>query len=96
MGAAGNLGPDQGGLRVKDGGVDPFQVIPALVVVAVAGGGGEVVGPHPVLLHGGEYLGLIDLRRPVNLPESALQPGQNGLSPVKDLTAHAQLLIYGI
>ena len=76
--------------------VDLLQPVPAVVVVPVAGGGGEVVGPHPVPLHGGEDLGLVDLRRPVNLLESVCQPGKDGLPPVKDLTAHAQLLIYGI
>ena len=59
MGAAGDLGPHQGGLGVKNVGVDPLQPLPAVVVVAVARGGGEVVGPHPVFLHGGEDLGLV-------------------------------------
>ena len=59
MGAAGDLGPDQGRFRVKYIGVDLFQRIPSQIVIAVAGGGGEAGGGNPVALHGGEHLGLV-------------------------------------
>ena len=62
VGAAGDLGPHQRGLGVEHVGVDPLQIVPPLVVVAVAGGGGEVGGVDPVFLHGGDDLGLVELR----------------------------------
>ena len=61
VGAAGDLGPYQCGFRVEHVGIDPFQIVPALVVVAVAGGGGKVGGVYPVFLHGRNNLGLIVL-----------------------------------
>ena len=44
VGAAGNLRPHQRSLRVEHICIDPFQIVPALVIVAVAGGGGKVGG----------------------------------------------------
>ena len=73
MGAAGDLGPHQGCLRVEDVGVDPLQVVPALVVVAVAGGGGEVGGVHPIFLHGGHHLGLVVLGHLVDAVKAGAQ-----------------------
>ena len=71
MGAAGDLGPHQGCLCMEHVGIDPLQIIPALVIVAVAGGGGEVGGVHPVFLHGHQHLCLIVLRGLVN----GIKPG---------------------
>ena len=52
VGAAGDLGPDQGGLRMEYVRIDLFQGIPAQVVVAVAGGGCEAGSGNPILPHG--------------------------------------------
>ena len=41
---------------VEEVGVDQVQGIPAQIVVAVAGGAGEVGLGHPVLLEGGQHL----------------------------------------
>ena len=45
-------GMNQRGFRVKDLGLDPFQCIPALIVIAVSGGSGEMGGTDPVVPHG--------------------------------------------
>ena len=90
MGAAGDLGPDQRRLRVEGVGVDPFQIVPAHVVIAVAGGGGKAGGPHPVFLHGGQDLGLVVLGDGVGLPEAVLQGLQDPLAAVADLCGNAQ------
>ncbi len=93
MGAAGDLGADQGRLGVEDIGVDLLQALPALIVVAVAGGGGKVVGPDAAALHGGEDLGLVVLRPAVNGPEAVLQPLQHLLPPPVDGGAEAHFFI---
>ena len=96
MGAAGDLGPDQGGLRVEHIGVDLFQSIPAQVIVTVAGGGGKAGGGYPVFLHGGQNLGLIVLRHRVNGGKALTQPLQGlftvGVDPGRN--AHFHIHIY--
>ena len=93
MGAAGDLRAHQGGLRVKDVRVDSLQVIPALVVVAVAGGGGKVGGVDPVFLHGGQNLALVILRGPVNRVKPGTQGGQYRLAVFIYLPADAQMRV---
>ena len=66
MGAAGNLGPDQGGLRMEYVRIDLFQSIPAQVVVAVAGGGCEAGGGNPIFPHGVQDLCLVVFRNGIN------------------------------
>ena len=61
MGAAGDLGPDQRRLRVEHVGIDTLQIVPALVIVAVAGRGGEVCRVHAVFLHRADDFCLIEL-----------------------------------
>ena len=95
MGAAGDLGPDQGGLAVKHAGVDPLQAVPSVVVVAVAGGGGKVIGADAVFLHGGQDLGLVILRHLVDGPEPVCQSRQHRLASVVHRPADAQALVYG-
>ena len=90
MGAAGDLRPDQCRLRVEGVGVDPFQIVPAHVVIAVAGGGGKAGGTYPVFLHGGQNLGLVVLGNGVGLPEAVLQGLQDPLAAVVDLCRDAQ------
>ena len=90
MGAAGDLRPDQCRFRVEGVGVDPFQIVPAHVVIAVAGGGGKAGGPHPVFLHGGQNLSLIVLRNGIGLTEAVLQGLQDPLAAVVDLCRDAQ------
>ena len=81
---------------MKDGGVDPFQVVPALVVIAIAGGGGEVGGVDPVLLHGAEDLGLVVLGGAVDVREAVPEALQRRLPVSEDLGADAQGLINGL
>ena len=69
MGAAGDLGPHQRRLGAEDAGINTLQIVPAVVVVAVAGGGVEVHGGQPVFLHGLYHLGLIVLRHGVDVGE---------------------------
>ena len=80
MGAAGDLGPHQGGLGPEDGGVDLLQPLPAHVVVAVAGGGGKAGRVHAVFPHGKDDLALVQLGHLVDLLKARLQRRQ-GLLP---------------
>ena len=50
MGAVDKLDAHQSGLGAEDLGVDFVQLIPAQVVIAVAGGAGKVGIGHPVVL----------------------------------------------
>ena len=94
MGAAGDLGPHQGGLGVEHVGVDPLQVVPALVVIAVAGGGGEVGGVDPVFLHGCQDLALVILRCLVDGVKPLPQVPQHRFTIFIDSPADAQLFIH--
>ena len=96
VGAAGDLGPHQGRLRVEHVGVHPLQVVPAVVVVAVAGGGGKVGGVHPVFLHSVEHLALVVLRRLVDGVEPGPQVPQHRLAVFIHRPADAQLFIHGL
>ena len=96
MGAAGDLGPHQGRLGAEAVGIYPLQVVPALVVIAVACGEVEVGGVHPVFLHGGDDLGLVELRHLVNVPELVCQPLQHLLAEAQHLIADTQPVINGI
>ena len=57
VGAVDELDAYQGRLSAEEVGVDLVQLVPAQVVVAVAGGAGEVSVGHPVLLKGGQHPG---------------------------------------
>ena len=94
MGAAGDLGTHQGRLRVEAVGVDPLQVVPAHVVVAVARGLGEAGGVDPVLLHGPEDLGLVVLGDAVDLREPLPQAREHRLAVLIDAPADAEALIH--
>ena len=96
VGAAGDLGPHQGRLRVEHVGVHPLQVVPAVVVVAVAGGGGKVGGVHPVFLHGVQDLALVVLRRLVDGVEPGPQVPEHRLAVFIHSPADAQLFIHGL
>ena len=54
MGAIDELDANQSGLGAEEVGVDLVQLVPAQVVVAVAGGSGEVVLRHTVVLEGAQ------------------------------------------
>ena len=95
VGAAGNLRPHQRSLRVEHICIDPFQIVPALVIVAVAGGGGEVGGIYPIPLHGGQDLGLIVFRRLVDGVKPVPQLRNDPLSVFIDSRADAQLFVHG-
>ena len=94
MGAAGDLGTDKGGFGVEHIGVDPLQVVAALVVVAVAGGGGEVGGVDLISLHGGQNLALVVLRRLVNLIKAGTQAFQNRFPVFIHSPADAKLFVH--
>ena len=89
MGAVDELHPHQGVLRAENIGVNLIQGVPAQVVIAVAGGAGEVGLRHPVLLEGGEHLLRILLRHRVNAGELLRQVrlglGGQGTDLVTDL-----------
>ena len=95
VGAAGDLRPHQRSLRVEHICIDPFQIVPALVIVAVAGGGGKVGGIYPILLHGGQDLGLIVFRRLVDGVKPVPQLRNDPLSVFIDSCADAQLFVHG-
>ena len=80
VGAAGDLGTHQRRLGAEAVGVDPLQIVAALVVVAVAGGEIEVIGGQPVFLHGGDDLHLVGLGNGVDLGEALRQTGENLLA----------------
>ena len=73
MGAVDELQAHQGVLSAEDVGVDLIQGVPAQIVVAVAGGAGEVGLRHPVFLEGRQHLAGVLLRNGVDAAEL---PGQ--------------------
>ena len=81
MGAAGDLRPDQGRFRMKYIGVHPLQVVPAQVIVAVAGSGREAGRTDPVFLHGVDHLRLVVFRYLVNGGKTILQAFQHLFAP---------------
>ena len=84
VGTAGDVGTHQGGLRMEHIGIHLLKGITAQIVIAVAGGSCETGSRHPVLLHGGNDLGLVvfsdlvDLRKTVSqFLNGLLTPGVN-------------------
>ena len=59
--AAGDLRADERGLGVEGTRVDALQIVAPLVIVAVAGRGGEVCRVHAVFLHRADDFRLIEL-----------------------------------
>ena len=60
VGAVDKLDAHQGGFGAEELGIDLVQFVPAQVVVAVAGGAGEVPLGHPVVLEGLQHpLGVV-------------------------------------
>ena len=59
--AAGDLRADERGLGVEGARVDALQIVAPLVIVAVAGRGGEVCRVHAVFLHRADDFRLIEL-----------------------------------
>ena len=55
MGAIDKADSHQRILRAEEVGVDEIQLIPAQIVIAVAGGTGKVTLRHPVLPEGGQH-----------------------------------------
>ncbi len=94
MGAVDELDAHQSSLRTKEVSINFVQLVPAQIVVAVAGGGGEVLGADAVFLHSQEDLGLVDLRPLVDGPEAVRQTGQDFFPPVADRLAEPHLGIY--
>ena len=78
VGAVDELQPNQSGLRPEQLGVDLVQLVPAQVVIAIAGGAGEIALRHPVLLKGGQHPGGILLGDGVDAGKLL---GQLGLRP---------------
>ena len=72
VGAVDELDAHQGGLGAEDLGVDLVQLVPAQVVVAVAGGAGEVGVGHPVGLEGVQHPGGVLLGDGVDAGELVL------------------------
>ena len=91
MGAAGDLRSHQRCLRAKDMGIDAFQIVPSVIIVAVAGGGIEMHGSQAVGLHGLDHLGLIVLRHGINVGELRNDLLQNLCTEVQHLLGNAHL-----
>ena len=96
VGAAGDLGTHQRRLGVEHGGVDILQVVPSLVIVAVARGEIEVPRRQIVLLHGGNDLGLVMLGDSVNAAELPAQVLQHLLAERKHLIRNAHLGVHAV
>ncbi len=96
MGAAGDLGAYQGGLRVKDIGVDALQRVPAVVVIAVARGGGKMSGVDPVFLQGQQDFILVIFGDLVNARKALGQHAQDLLAKAVNGGRDAQTLIHGL
>ena len=94
MGTAGDLGPHQGCLRVEAIGIDPLQIIPPLIVIAVTGGGGKMGSVDAVFLHSGKHLALVVLRHCVDLPESLRKTTESRLAKFINGLGDPQLPIH--
>ena len=55
MGTVDELYPDKSGLCAKKIGIDLMQLVPAKVIIAVAGGAGKIAIRHPVVLKGSQH-----------------------------------------
>ena len=55
MGAVDKLNSHQCGLGAKEVGIDLIQLIPAQVIVTIAGGTGKIAIGYPVFLKGGQH-----------------------------------------
>ena len=95
MGAAGDLGPDQGAPAGNPAGVDPLRGARSVFVGAVAGGGGKVVGAEGVSRQGGRAFGLFIPRPLLNGPKPFCRSRQHRLASVVHRPADAQALVYG-
>ena len=62
-------------------GVHPLQIVPAQVIIAVAGGGREAGRADPVFLHGVDDLGLVIFRHLVDGGKTVLQALQHLFAP---------------
>ena len=91
MSTAGDLGPHQRCLRAKDMGIDALQIVPSVIIVAVAGGGIEMHGGQAVGLHGLDHLGLIVLRHGVDVGELRNDLLQNLCAEVQYFLGNAHL-----
>ena len=94
MGAAGDLRAHQSRFRVEYIRVNALQIIAALIVIAVAGGGDKMGGVDSVLLHGRENFALIVFGDLVDGFETLPQVPENGLAVFIHSPADAQLLIH--
>ena len=69
MGAVDELDAHQGVLSAENFGVDLIQGVSSQVIVAVAGGAGEVGFCHPVVLEGGQDFLTVVFRHGVDVGE---------------------------
>ena len=80
MGPVDKAHPHQGILCAEDIGINFIQLIPAQVVVTVAGSAGKIGLGHPVLLKGGEHLLGILLRDGIDAGKDPAKIGLGLLS----------------
>ena len=89
VGAVDELDAHQGGLRAEELGIDLVQLVPAQVVIAVAGGAGKISLRHPVILEGLQHPDGIFLRNGVDavklLSQVLLRLTAQGADPLTDL-----------
>ena len=91
MSTAGDLGPYQSRLCAEDMSIDALQIVPPVIIVAVAGGGIEMHGSQAVGLHGLDHLGLIVLRHGINVGELGFDLLQNCCTEVQHLLGNTHL-----
>ena len=75
MGSVDKLDAHQRLLRAEDLGIDLVQLVPSLIVVAIAGGTGKIALGHAVILEGGEHLAGVLLRNGINAGKLLCQAG---------------------
>ena len=93
VGAAGDLRANQRILRVEVVGIHLLEAVPSDVIVAVAGGAGEVCLSDVGILHRLDNAQLIDLRDGVDFVKPVPKALQNRLCKGKDPVGDAKLLI---
>lgn len=96
MGAAGDLGADKGVLAAENMGIHPFQRVPSVIVITVAGASVHVLCADPVFLECLQDLELIVLSGLINAMETFFQSTADLTSIIQDRFADAAFLIHVI
>ena len=84
----------QRALSAQDPGIDPLQLVPAGIVVAIAGGAVEVRSLDSLLRKGGQDLFRVAEGDPVDLRETAGTPGLRPGGQLLHLLVHDKKLLF--